>query len=108
MQFHLCLEAKHRNHCLHAVVDYFDKVGYDAITKHGIRQVYYAKFLSRVKDDILTETELYELKDDLPVPECMLQGSFTDALNMVNYNSTFRFCENETYGRCEGVSQVSH
>ena len=93
MQFHLCWEQKHRNHCLHAVVDYFDKIGYDAISTHGIREVYYNKFLSRVKDDLLKETELYELRDDIPIPDCMLQGSLADAMNMIDYNTTFRFLE---------------
>ena len=72
MQWHLCLEAKHRDHCLHAVVDYFDVVGYDAITPHGICIAFYKKYLSRVKDDLLTTTGYHELKDDIPIPECML------------------------------------
>ena len=93
MQWHLCLEAKHRDHFLHAVVDYFDRVGYDAITPHGIQIAYYEKYLARVKDNILTSTGLHELKDDIAIPDCMLQGSLTDAMNMVDYNTTFCYLE---------------
>ena len=102
MQWHLCLETKHHNHCLHAVIDYFDKVGYNVITKHGIYQVYYDKYLSRIKDDILTDTGLYELKIDIPIPECMLEGSFTYVLNKINYNSAFCFLETKRMGSVRG------
>ena len=93
MQWYLCMEAKHRDHCLHAVMDYFDLCRYDAITPHGIRIAYYKKFLSRVKDDILTTTGYHELKDDIPIPECMLQGPLQDALSMVDYNTAFCYLE---------------
>ena len=92
-QFHLCHEAKWRDTCLHAVVDYFDTVGYDCITKHGIREAYYERYLVMAKTDLLGHHGLYELDDDLPLPACMLRGSFQEALKMEDYNNTFRYLE---------------
>ena len=93
LQYHLCHEARWRDTCLHAVVDYFDRVGYDVITKHGIREAYYERYIVMLKTELLGGHGLYELDDDLPLPSCMLQGSFQEALRMEDYNDTFRYLE---------------
>ena len=51
-QFHLCHEAQWRDTCMHAVIDYFDTVGYDMITLHGIRQAYYNHYVVMAKTDL--------------------------------------------------------
>ena len=93
MQFHLCHEAKWRDTCLHAVVDYFDLVSYNAITKHGIREAYYERYMVMLKTELLGGHGLYELDNDLPLPACMLRGSFQEALGMEEYNTTFCYLE---------------
>ena len=54
------------------MVDYFDCVGYDVITKHGIHEAYYKRYISLAKTELLAGTGLYELDDDMPIPLCML------------------------------------
>ena len=94
MQFHLCHEAKWRDTCMHAVIDYFDRVGYDVITKHGIREAYYARYVALAKTELLAASDgLYELDDDIPIPECMRKGSLHDSLQMEEYNTAFRYLE---------------
>ena len=93
LQFHVCHEAKWRDTCLHAVVDYFDTVGYDMITPHGIREAFYNRYIALAKTELLKGTEYYELNDDMPLPSCMIQGSLTEALQMIEYNNTFRYLE---------------
>lgn len=101
MQFHQCHEAKWNDSCMHAVVDYFDRVGYDVITKHGICKAYYARYIALAKTELLSASgDLYELYDDIPIPECMRKGLFHDSLQMEEYNTSF--CHLERH-RMHGV-----
>ena len=63
------------------------------ITQHGIREAYYNTFLLFAKKELLDCTDYYELNDELPLPDCMLQNSFRDALKMEEYNVAFRYLE---------------
>ena len=79
---------------MHAMVDYFDKVGYDVITKHGIHEAYYERYVALAKTELLVLSGgLYELDDDLPIPQCMREGLFRDALKMEEYNAPFCYLE---------------
>ena len=79
---------------MHAVVDYFDRVGYDVITKHGIREAYYERYVVLAKTELLEHLGgLYKLDDDLPIPQCMREGSFHDSLQMEEYNTAFCYLE---------------
>ena len=93
LQFHQCHKAKWRETCLHAVVDYFDCVGYDMITKHGICEAYYDRYIGLVKTELLAGHGYYKLDDDVLISSCMLQGSLQEALQIEDYNTTFQFLE---------------
>ena len=47
--FPQCCEVLFRNICLHAVMDYFDKVGVYHATELGVQKVFYAMYLAQVK-----------------------------------------------------------
>ena len=74
-QFHVCQEAKWRNTCLHAVINYFNQVGYDVITPHGICKAFYDHYIVLANTKMLKGMGYYELDNDLPIQICMLQGS---------------------------------
>ena len=93
LQFHVCHEAKWCDTCLHAVIDYFDQVGYDVITPHGICEAFYERYIALAKTEMLKGAQYYELDDDVPIPNCMVQGSLREALDMVEYNTTIRYLE---------------
>ena len=50
---YFCHEVKHRKFCLHAVIDYFELVGMNFATQHGICNVFTVAYTSAVKKDML-------------------------------------------------------
>ena len=60
------------------------------ITKHGICEVYYARYITLAKTELFSASGgLYELDDDTPIPDCMCCGLFHDSFQMEEYNVFF-------------------
>ena len=77
--------------CLHAVIDYFEEVDYDSVCEAGVREAYYNMFKVKIKGEIMEQSGgFYKIKDNVLIPECMVQGSLKDAIGMMGQ-------DNETY-----------
>ena len=86
-----CHEHKYRNLCLHSVLDYMERVGYDYATENGIMEAYIVSYHTHLKRDLLADTYFYELDNSIKVPVCMENGSMKDALYMRRTHSLMKF-----------------
>ena len=68
--------------CLHAVIDYHDKVGVLNISDEGIDSAYHDAFLVSVHHDMLGSSGFYKLSKSLEVSECMKRGLYQEAHQM--------------------------
>ena len=86
-----CHEAKYRNFCLHAVLDYFELVGMDFSTQHGITNAFTMAYTSAVKRDMLERHQFYERSKELSLPDCIEQGALQDALYLRSSRRLLQF-----------------
>ena len=86
-----CHETKYRYVCLHAVLDYFDEVGFRNVTQHGIYNSYARAYTFALKKDMLENTSFYERALDLEIPDCMENASLQDAQQINQSNCLFQF-----------------
>ena len=83
--FHsFCHEVKYRNFCLYAVLDYFELVGMDFATQHGIQNAFTVAYTAAVKKDMLEKHDFYERSRDLELADCIKQGALQDAFYLRN------------------------
>ena len=78
----------------------------DVITKHGICEAYYERYISLAKTELLAGTGLYESDDDMPIPLCMLQRSFQEALEMEDNNNPSVFWRDVVCMVSKGISGI--
>ena len=76
-----------------SVINYFKQVGSYAITEAGIRETCYDTFAVKIKGDIMEQSSgFYETKDNVLIPECMVQGSLQDTIDMTSMdNPTYHY-----------------
>lgn len=74
------------------------------ITKHCSCKAYYDRHLVLVKHDILEFTVIYKFKQDLSIPECMMQNSFCDVWGKVELDTVFCYLETK---RNYDVNEIS-
>ena len=86
-----CHELKYRNMCLHAVLDYFDEVGFQNVTQLGIYNSYARTYTFALKKDMLEHTTFYERTLDIEIPDCMENGSLEEAQQINRSNRLFQF-----------------
>ena len=86
-----CHEVKYRYYCLHAVIDYFDEVGMNFVTQHGIYAAFMRAYTSARKKDMLESFSYYERNVDCEIPECMERASLEDAQQIHKSNQLFQF-----------------
>ena len=87
----LCHEVKYRNFCLHAVMDYFELVGMDFSTQHGIQNAFTVAYSSAVKKDMLEQHQFYERNREVELPDCIEQGALQDALYLRSSRRLLQF-----------------
>ena len=87
--FNMCFEGKWRKICLHRVLDYLEAKDFDGATERGVRKVYYNTFMIMMKAKILDDTDLYELKEHIHLPECMRSGSLNEAFELKDFESVY-------------------
>ena len=90
-KFESCFEYKLRKVCIHSVLDYFDEVGCDMVCELGIQKRYYSTFLSHSKAAILAKTTFWDLDDYISLPECMKQGSFLEAVELMKFDDRYEY-----------------
>ena len=79
-----CAELQYRDFCLQSVVDYIDeKGGLSKIDEIGISLRYWDAYNVAVKKDILTVSGCYEINNVNPMPKCMNEGSYAQALDIL-------------------------
>ena len=44
-----------------------------------------------MKAEILSETELYELEEHIHLPQCMTEGSLTEAIELLNFDVAYKY-----------------
>ena len=80
-----CAELQYKDYCLQSVVDYIDeKGGLSKIDEIGISLRYWDAYNAAVKKDLLTVSGCYEINNVNPVPRCMNEGSYAQALAIPN------------------------
>lgn len=90
-KFDSCFEYKLRKVCMHSVLDYFDDIGCDMVCELGIQKRYYSTFLSHSKASILENTTFWDLDDYMPLPECMKQGLFMEAVELMKFDDCYEY-----------------
>ena len=80
---------------LHRVLDYLEDKNFEKISERSVKRVYYKTFLLMMKADILKETELYELEDDIHLPRCMLEGSYKEAFDLMDKDRAYEFMKTQ-------------
>ena len=93
--FHSCCEGKWRKICLHQVLDYLEDKNFVKISERSVRKVYYRTFLLMMKAEILKETDLYELQDDIHLPCCMLKGSYKEAFDLMDEDRAYEYMKTQ-------------
>lgn len=83
-----CANRTYRDICFHAVLDYYDKVGFH-FTEDGIKKAYMNAYLVAARIDMCRLTSFYELSDELVLPRCMEIGSLRQSVEMLNGNRRF-------------------
>ena len=91
----LCHEVKYRNFCLHAVMDYFELVGMDFSTQHGITDAFTVAYTSAVKKDLLDRHQFYERNREVELPDCIERGALQDALYLRSSRRLLQFLLNK-------------
>ena len=86
-----CHEVKYRNFCLHAVLDYFELVGMDFATQHGIQNAFTVAYTSAVKKDMLETHNYYERNRKIELPDCIESGALQDAFYLRNSRRLLQF-----------------
>ena len=89
--FPKCCEVLFCSVCLHAVMDYFDKVGVHNATDLGVCKAFQVAFIAQVKHPLLEKFAKYETNNMINIPKCMIHGSLRDALYMDRGSKVFRF-----------------
>ena len=91
--FRRCMEKRWREICLHSVIDYFEETGPDSICEAGVRETYYNTFAVKIKSEIMEQSGgFYETEDNVLIPECMVEGSLKDAIEMMSMdNPTYHY-----------------
>ena len=87
----LCHEVKYRNFCLHAVMDYFELVGVDFSTQHGIKDAFTVAYTSAVKKDLLERHQFYERNREVELPDCIEEGALQDAFYLRSSRRLLQF-----------------
>ena len=92
-QYFRCMDRRWRDICLHAVVDYFEEVDFDSVCEAGVREAYYNTFKVKIKSEIMEQSGgLYKIEDNVLIPECMVEGSLKDAIEMMGQdNDTYHY-----------------
>ena len=78
-----CMERMWRKICLQQVVDYFEEVDFDGVTKEKVYKTYFETFLIMIRAEILARCGYYELGNNIKLPDCMKGGSLQDAYDMM-------------------------
>ena len=87
----MCHEVKYRNFCLHAVLDYFELVGMDFSTQHGIKDAFTVAYTSAVKKDLLERHQFYERNREVELPDCIEEGALQDAFYLRSSRRLLQF-----------------
>ena len=77
-----CPNKVYHDICLHAVLDYYDKVGI-FFTDEGIKEAYCNAYRVSARRDLCQKTTYYELSHNLHLPRCMEVGSLRQGIGML-------------------------
>ena len=77
-----CPNKIYHDICLHAVLDYYEKVGI-FFTDEGIKEVYCNAYRVAARRDLCQQTKYYELSHNLQLPRCMEVGSLRQGIGML-------------------------
>ena len=102
------MERRWQEICLQSVIDYFERVGSESVCEAGVRETYYETFAVKIKSEIMEQSGgLYETEDNVLIPECMVQGSLKDAIDMMgmddptyHYLQSKRICDVQRHLYC--------
>ena len=83
-----CANRTYRNDCFHAVIDYYDQVGFH-FTDDGIKKAYMSAYRIAARRDMCKLTSYYEMSSELQLPRCMEVGSLRQSVEMLNGHRRF-------------------
>ena len=88
---YFCHEVKYTNFGLHAVIDYFELVGMDFATQHGIHNAFTVAYTSFVKKDMLERHDFYKRSKEIEMTDCIEQGALQEAYHLRNSHCLLQF-----------------
>jgi len=85
-----CNNLQYGPHCIHSVLDYYEKVGINNFTDEGIEETYRNTYVVLKRHEIFQKTKRYEMRNHvLSLPKCMEDGSLCFSKRLLKMRKSF-------------------